>query len=345
MIIDQSRGAGLPAYFRNPNAPFDVNLGPLAPVPVRTPPLARGRQWDVSGIRLLIEHDDLSPYFQFRLRVTGGQLTPITPMLRVTVMKEMFPGLFADPFRHRVHNIAGYMDFNEGQLENGGVIDVEGIPTIVSLGTGLCRWTSREYTLPEPIDVASVAWELATSRLAPADGLRYSLHMDVWDNAGAGPVSVPLAVDRDQAAGRFAESVSRAGVKRLQIRFEAHVTHESTLAERHTPILLESMGTPLLRAVNILQPIASIYDLFSLTELQAESSDFRLNEAPGPTVVRCLAHLDVPAVIVHSPYQHIENGNAYDPATRYEFIELAVNRSFARVEARLTYHEQHRDSR
>ncbi len=345
MIIDQSRGAGPGAYFRNPNAALDVNLGPLAPVRVRTPPLSRGRQWDVSGIRLLFEHDDLSPYFQFRLRTSAAPISAITPMVRVTIMKEMFPGLFADPFRHRVHNIAGYMDFNEGRLENARVIDVEGIPTIVSLGTGRCRWISREYVPPEPIAIASAAWELASSRLAPADGLTYSVYLDVWDSAGAGPVSVALAVDRNQTSGRFAEGVARSNVARLRVRFEADVTHQSALVERHTPILLDSIGTPLLRAVNLLQPIESIYDLYSFTELQAESSDFRVSDAPGPAVVRCMAHLDVPAVIVHSPYQHVENGDLYHAATRYEFIELAVNRSFARAEARLTYHEQHRDVR
>jgi hypothetical protein len=338
MITDQSRLAGLTAYFRDPANPADVNLGPLAPVRVRTTPLAAGHQIDVSGIRLLIEHDDLSPFFRLPA-VDGGSEDPATtPLLRVTVMKEMFPGLFADPFRHRVHNIAGHVDLSEGELENGRVMDIDGIPTVVS-GAGQCRWTSRKYTWPDVSAIAAAAWELASSRLTPAGNLTYSLGLNLWDASGAALPAVSLADGVDPAVPRAAEALGIADAKAFQITFTATVRHDSALSERHTPVVLEQVGTPLLRAVNLLEPISSIYDICSLVELEAESSHFYLTQAPGPEIPRCITHLDVPAVLVSSPNQRVADGDPYDAASRYEYVEVELTRQVGRLEAKLDGHD------
>jgi hypothetical protein len=345
MITDQSRIAGINAYLRPTAQGFAVNLGPGAPQRARTAPLSRGRQLDVNGIRLLLEHDDLGSLFQYRRSQDSGILVAATPLLRVTVMKELFAGLFADPFRHRVHNVAGYLDLNEGTLEKGRVMEMDGIPTIVSMGTGTCRWVSRRFILPDPTRFAAAAWELATSRLAPANSINYSLRLDLFDDSGAGPVSRQLANAADAAAGRFVESLSTFAAKEFQIIFEAEVAQHASLAERHTPVILQSVGTPLLRAVNLLERIDSIYDLHSLTELEAESSHFRLSETPGPAITRCVAQLDLSAVLVNSPNQRIVNDDIYDPDTRYEYIEFELTRPLERCEARLVGQEQRREGR
>ena len=140
MIIDKIQLAGLEAYFKDPNNYGQINLA--GQVTSRTKPLGKGKQLEISAIELLIESDsDLTDLFNFQSN----------PLFSITVMKEMFPALFADPFRHRVHNIGGFEDFKRGTLENAKAMDIDGIPTIVSMGTGICKWTSPLYPMPEPV--------------------------------------------------------------------------------------------------------------------------------------------------------------------------------------------------
>src|SRR5688572_24002873 len=165
MITDRIQITGIGAYLQDPANPGNINLAPVAPVVIRTQPLNKGRQLEISGLQLLIDGDDLAPFFRFQF---DGSNDP-APLLQLHIMKEMFAGLFADPFRHKVHNVAGYLDFNEGTLTNGRVLDIDGVPTIVSIGKDECKWVSREYFLPDPVTIDAVAWELATSKLTPAN--------------------------------------------------------------------------------------------------------------------------------------------------------------------------------
>lgn len=329
MITDRIPLAGLDSYFRDP-ATRDVNLAVSAPA-VRTEPLGRGRQLEVSGIHLLIEHEDLRPLMRFQF---DGQSPPRpAPLFKISVVKEMFPGLFADPYGHRVHNVAGFLDFNDGTLANGRVLEVDGIPTIVSVGRGDCTWVSREYVMPEPISVAAVAWELATSKLAPPDSFHYAITIECRGEGGAAlpPIAVGNAGQMLKAAApRAAAGLDGASIKSFRVSFTARVYEDSYLTERHGPVLGENLGRPLLRAVNILEPVKSVFEVHSLAELQNLCSEFRLLDTHGPEITGLTATLDLSAVLVNSANQFIQPDNVpsnpaydiYDAASVYEFIEL-----------------------
>lgn len=94
MIIDNIQLAGLDAYFYDPNNLGQINLA--GQVTSRTKRLDKGKQLEISAIELLIESDsDLTDLFNFQSN----------PLFSITVMKEMFPALFADSFRHRVQRL------------------------------------------------------------------------------------------------------------------------------------------------------------------------------------------------------------------------------------------------
>lgn len=330
MITDRIQLAGLDAYFRDP-ATGKVNLGGITPT-VRTAPLNKGKQIEISGIQLLIEHQDLQPLFAYPSDNAG--LPTNTPLFRISVMKEMFPGLFADPFSHRVHNIAGYLDFNEGTLTNGRVMEIDGIPTIVSIGKEECLWVSREYVMPDPIAIDGMAWELATSKLTPPDSFHYKIEIAL--NGGAATIKIDNAGQMLKAVARRAiEGLNNQNINSFQITFKAKVFEDSYLRERHLPAINENIGRPLLRAINILEPVKSIYEFNSLLELQSLCSDFHLFENPGAAIPRLTATLDLNATLVNSPNQNIANNDIYNNASVFEFVELnLLTNQFMRFEAR-----------
>ena len=124
MIIDRIQLSGLDAYFQDPNNPGQINLGGQNPLTARTRTLGKGKQLEISGIELLIESsNDLTDLFNFQS----------SPLFSITVMKEMFPALFANPFKHRTHTISGFEDFKRGTFENARAMDIDGVPTIVSI--------------------------------------------------------------------------------------------------------------------------------------------------------------------------------------------------------------------
>lgn len=318
MITDKIQLAGLASYFKDPNSPGSVNL--TGPVSVRTLPLSKNKQVEINGLQLLIEGNDLSPLFQFQ---------STAPLFSISVVKEMFAGLFADPFRHRVYNIAGYLDFNEGSLQNGSVMEVDGIPTIVSSGKDECKWISRVYVLPDPVNLDSVAWELATSKLSLADSFTYKIDIECKDSGGnvLGVISSGANfINAD--IPRFKTQVVN-NVNSFQIIFRALVNQDSYITERQLPALNEKMGRPLLRAINILELLnSSVYDIYSLTELQNNCRDFKIFETSAPVVPRITATLDISAVLVKSEREDIPN-------LQYEFIELNLKtNNFTRFEAK-----------
>lgn len=317
MIIDRTGLSGPGSYFQDPASPGRINLGGQTVV-VRTPPLNKGQQLNISGLQLLMEGVDLGPLFAFQFDPQNPQ-TP-APLFGIKVNKEMFSGLFADPYAHRVHKLAGHLDFNEGTLINGTVLEVDGIPTITSTGRGDCIWTSREYELPEVASFSAIAWELATSRLTPPDSFHYRLNITSKNAAG-----VPLPpIDIDNAgqmlkadARRAIDGLNHSHVKTFQVTFTAKVFEDSYLRERHLPLLGEQVGRPLLRAVNLLQPVQSAIQFHSLSELKTLCSEFEILAAPGPAVTRVLATIDLAATIVSSPFEDVGAG-------RFEYVELAL---------------------
>jgi hypothetical protein len=326
MITDRIQLAGRDSYFQDPANPGRIDLGGIAPK-IRTDPLNKGKQLEISGIQLLIDHDNLRTLMKFQ-----------SPLFKISVMKEMFVGLFADPYSHRVHNIAGFLDFNEGTLTNGRVMEIDGIPTIVSSNKDKCVWVSKEYEMPDPISIDAVAWELATSKpkLTPPDSFHYKIKITSKDENGAGLPSIDIdnggMLKAD--AKRAIDSLNNANIKSFQITFTAKVFEDSYLTERHLPSINEKIGRPLLRAINILEPIQSIYEIHSIVELQNLCSDFHLFERSQAAIRQLTATLHLGATLVNSPNQKIVN-NIYDDLSQFEYVELKLfANQFTRFEAK-----------
>ena len=333
MIIDRVQLAGIAAYFQDPNNPGRINLA--GQVTSRTKPLSKGKQLEISAIELLIESDsDLTDLFSFQSN----------PLFSMTVMKEMFPALFADPFRHRVHNISGFEDFKRGTLENGKVMDIDGIPTIVSIGTEICKWTSALYPMSDAVTLNRASWELAASRKTPQENFRYSLKLIAFDTNQnliqtvhlTNPLDWTQPGNLDPTKPRKAENFDLQNVGFYQVEFTADVKKDASIYEKHTMLIGESIGTPLLRAVNLLEPVESIYNVYSLQELLSLSSEYHLFEFQGQPIKKMLVTLDLSAILVHSEYESIANEDPNDPQSFYEFVEIAVIADkFSNVEAKL----------
>lgn len=332
MIIDRIQLAGLDAYFRD--ATGGVNLaGQYA----RTPPLGRGKQLEISAVELLIESDDdLLDLFNLDL---DARSTPpgVQPLFSITVMKEMFPALFANPFAYRVHTIAGFDDFKRGTLENGKVMDVDGVPTIVSVGAELCKWTSPLYPMPEAVRLDFASWELAASRKTPEENFTYGLKLDAFHATQnllrtfylTNPADPARPLRIGPTGPRSFEKFDLGNISFYQLEFTADVKKDAALYEKHTTLLGESVGTPLLRAVNLLEPVESIYNIYSLRELLSLSSEYHLFESQGQPLKKMIVTLDLSATLVHSENEDLQRG-------LYESVGISVSGSnFSNVEAKL----------
>ena len=333
MIIDKIQLAGPDTYFQDLANPGQINLA--GQVTSRTKPLGKGEQLEISAIEVLIETDgDLSDLFSFQS----------SPLLSISVMKEMFPALFAEPFRNRVHNISGFEDFKRGTLQNAKVMEIDGVPTIVSVGTGICKWTSPLYPVPAPVTFNHASWELAASRKTPPENFKYSVKLSTFDAAQSpiqtlhltNPLNPAQPGELDPTRHRNAIDFDLQNVWFYQIEFSADVKKDTSIYEKHGTLIGESIGTPLLRAVNLLEAVDSIYDVHSLQELLSRSSDYHLFEFQGQPMKKMLVSLDLSATLVHSEYQTIANGDPNDPNSVYEFVEISViTDKFSNVEARL----------
>jgi hypothetical protein len=321
MIIDRVPIAGIEAYFQNPGNAGQVNLGGPNPLTARTKALGKGKQLEVSAIELLIDSSiNLIDLFNFQ----PG------PLFSITVMKEMFPALFADPFRHRSHSISGYEDFKRGTFENARAMDIDGIPTIVSVGTGITKWTSLLYEMPELVRLNHAAWELAASRKTPKENFKYSLKLSVFDANQTLVQTVDLANGLDPTQPRKVENLNLQGIGFYQVAFTADVKKDASIYEKHTTLVGESIGTPLLRAVNLLEPVESIYDIRSLQELLSLSSEYHLFESQGQALHKMLVTLVLSATLVQS-------GNEAVQSSKFEFVEIAVkSNKFSNFEGKLT---------
>lgn len=316
MIIDRIQIAGKEAYFQDSAGATNVVGANIS----RTKPLGKGKQAEVSAIEFLIESDnDLFDIFAYQN----------SPIIEITVIKEIFPTLFADPFCHRVHTIAGFEDFKRGLLENCRVLDVEGIPTIVSIGTETCKWTSQIYRMSEQISLIHASWEIAGSRQMPKENFKYSFDLEIFDVNQNSIQTISLANNFDPTKPRKKESIDVKNVSLYQIVFTADVKKDASLYEKHTTLVGDSIGTPLIRAVNLLEPVETIYKIHSLRELLSLSSEYHLFESQGQPLNKMIATVDLSATLVPSENDDTATG-------KYEFIEIAVKDNvFTNVEARL----------
>jgi hypothetical protein len=320
MIIDRVRVSGIRAYLQDPNNPGSPDLAGLNSIVARSVPLAKGQQWQIGGLSFVMESNDLAPLFD---RAREPPLGPApAPLFSVTVQKEMFPGLFADPYQHRVHNIAGFDDFKRGTFENCKAFEIDGLPTIVSIGTGACRWLSQIYELPVPASFDFAAWELAASRKTPNGSFNYSINLHWWSvgqSSSANPTTLALASSASPAGIRLARPANVANVAFYQVEFIANVRNDAAIDEKHAAILRDSVGRPLLRAVNLLEPIESANNFYTVGELLARCPGYHLFEGTGPSLKKLWACLDLSVTLVNSPNQKAGPGN-----NDYEFIEVVT---------------------
>ncbi len=319
MIIDRIPIAGPRAQLLTSGGSPDI--ASASPAVARTLPMARGQQWDVSGILLLLEG---KPDLRQHLENQGS------PLLTVQMSKELFPALFADPFAHRTHRIGGHDDFKRGTLSNCEVLEVDGAATLVSLDGQGCRWISPLFAMPTvavpPNGFSHVSWDLAATRKTPADAFTYSLAIEVFTASGS--QILPLAQSADPSAPRYAE-VDLFKVTAYRIIFEATVHGDAALHERHTPLPGRSIGRPLLRGVNVLERVESRLEIYSVTQLLQQAADYQLFEQNGGELWRIVLELPLHGTLMHSEYEDIG-------AERFEWIQVSVDTgSVAKAEARI----------
>ena len=313
MIIDQIRLSGEQAYLRDGDR-IDLT-NPIATG--STEPIGEGMILEVTGIDILLESEKLLDLYRRRP----------SQLLSVEVKKEMFPGLFADPYQHRVHTVGGFEDFKRGKLVNIRAMEVDGVPTLVSVGTDLCQWTSGIYRMPKPITLVAAAWDAAISRLTAEQAFQYTLIIVCWtqepfDDGSAQTITLTNKPDDKFSTkdGRFREGFAVDGVIAYQVFFEAEVQHDTFLHERHVGSQeIDSLGVPLLQAVHVLEQTPPAYHFHSLQELILNSADYELFNDQLMPPKRLAANLNISATL-----------------TENESITLTVHEDvFQYVEARL----------
>ncbi len=310
MITDRVPLAGKDAYLQKDGK---VNLAMTGFG--TSPKIPTGKQLEVRSLSLYGEGEDL---FDLLARKQDD------PWLQLTITKEMFPNLFADPFRNRVHTIGGADDLRRGDTDAMRTMEYQGIPTLVSLGAKECRWSSAAYRLPEPISICRVAWHLALSTRTAPDVFQYGLKLEVWspsqDPDDVHGEVVPITPDEatPSTAPRNVEVYLKKKVAAFRILFTATVKHDTTMQEFHVALgTTESIGCPLLQMVNILEPRSSQFDFASLNELLIQSSQYDLFDKSKP--VRFAASVPLGATV-----------------TEGEAVSLKVNaKRLKRLEARL----------
>ncbi|MCX6251738.1 MAG: hypothetical protein NTX61_13425 [Bacteroidetes bacterium] len=275
MLLDNIKLSGKDAYLlanRTAAGGGSINLGGANPQKGITPEIGKGEVLEISGIFLHIESGaDLLPLFSRQSN----------KLVSVDVKKEMFPELFKDPYKHRVHTISGYDDFNRGAFENLRVMEVDGYPTLVSEGTQPCKWISAIYQFPRQFTIDSAAWYIPTSKLTPKDGFSYELKMHIWNNdhiqQPASHIIVLASTGTKPDADRIKDNIQphAKNIKAYQMEFNATVNFDTYFRERQVGNNdTQSTGRPLLRAINLLEMVEPVYDFYSLEELMAASAKY-----------------------------------------------------------------------
>lgn len=332
MITDIVNLAGEQAYFKN--AAGDINI---CGTQVQSPALGKGKQMNVSGIYFALEGSDLIPLFNILEdddSGTGNMIKRANPLISITVIKEIFPKLFTDPFRTRVHTIAGFDDFRRGTFKNCDVYKINGVPTVVSIGTQGCVWKSIKYELPEDLNFAMSQWELASSRDTSESAFRYSMKLNCFDNAGNALPAIVLANNLNPVDSRVA-TIDITNVRFYELEFLADVFHDSYVSERIISAKAETIGRPLLESLHLLEPVQSKYDFYSLEEFLAECSEYNLLEMQGLPLKKLIAYLDLSSILTYSSNQDT-SANLYERIS-IEVSPLYFNYITARLDAEILF--------
>lgn len=300
MISDRSTLAGLPSYLTDQGGETD-----LASSPNRrgtTPDLGSGEGLDVRGIWMSIMAEDLGKFSARR----------DAPLLALHLRKELFPGLFADPYRSRVHTISGSDDLRRGRGEACRVLEIDGIPTLVATGPR-CTWRSMVYALPRTIALRQACWALATSRkIAPAT-LEYSIVVRTWASSPAPgtPPDREFSSSGDGLNPTVLDPLHPAGpvpCQAFQVLLDARTAQDTAFSERHGgPPDADSLGRPLLQAVRLIEDVRPPYQFHSLPELNARSSEYVFvpEGGQGPPQ-KLMLFLDLPALLLEGERLEIE---------------------------------------
>ncbi len=297
MIIDQIVLAGSAAYLKRDDVDEDdpevLNLAQGTRIGSSATP-GEGLVQEINGLNLQIERDDVMELFARQAE----------PLIAVEVWKEMFPGLFKDPYAHRVHRVAGFEDFGRGTLENLRVMEVDGVPALVSLGAGEpSRWLSPIYQMPGPLNFDAVAWDIPSAKTTTPDAFTYGLRLYVWregEDLGAAPTSVGVVKGAPPRRNRFRDNLQSklADVIAYQVEFTATVKADAFLNERHSGTAGgESLGRPLLTGVHLLEMVSSAHNYHSLQEMIEDSSDYSLFDLGNDPPRRLTCALNLTATL------------------------------------------------
>jgi hypothetical protein len=320
MIIDIINSAGGKAYLKD--SLFNLNLALEIPSRAITEIVGKGKQVNVSGIQFYIEGSDLFPLFNLLEADVSGKLSKRNqPLISISVNKEILPGLFADPFKSRIHTLGGFQDFKRGTFDNCDVYSIDNKPTIVSQGTEQCKWKSIKYELPEDITLDSAYWEIPSVKDTPASAFKYSINLYAYDSAGNainGGAATVLANDLDPTQKRIKQNIKLTNVRFYELELTADVKHDSTLTERIVIEKADTIGRPLLEGVYLIEPVKSKFDFYSLQEFLAECSEYEMFQLQGLPFKKLLATLNLSSILVQSPNENTANGE-------YEYITVEVH--------------------
>lgn len=324
MIIDIINQTGEQAYFKD--AAGNLNLAQTIPSISLTPSLGKGKQVNVSGIQFYMEGNDLLPLFSLlEADATGNLIKRADPLITISVMKEVLPGLFVDPYKSRVHTLGGFNDFKRGTFNKCDVFRVNNKPTLVSIGSEKCTWKSIKYELPEDINIDSAYWEIPSSKETPATAFTYSINLYCYDSAGnlITGAAIPLAAGLDPQKPRI-KNRNVKNVRHYEFEFTADVKHDSTLTERIVTEKEDTIGRPLLEGIYLVELVQTKFDFYSLQEFIAECSDYNLFEGQNLPIKKMMATLDLSTVLVQSPNEDLT-------ASANEFIKIEIKSAAFKV--------------
>lgn len=289
MMIDEVSLSGVSAYLRRADGAVTLQTGERG----ESVPVGKGETVEINAVDLYLEVESALDLFS-----RGDD-----PLFTFELQKEVFPNFFFDPHAHRVHQIAGFEDFNRTEKTNMTVLEIDGIPTLVSPGnTAGCAWRSARYRLPKPLLLDAVAWTLAASRGTPPDALSYRMTLTHWPPASAQlqdaqgtTVALTQGAHRPMDA-RHRELSPGTEIGGYQIEFGAEVHFDSALVERHGNLQKQSVGTPLLQGVFLVEKLEPLYAVHSLQELVNQSSSYQLLDPAAP-IQRMTARVHFPAIL------------------------------------------------
>jgi hypothetical protein len=311
MIIDQTPLAGPDAYLTTPDGRINIVEGsePIG----GSSELADGLAHQVNAIELLIEGEDLLPLYSHQSR----------PLFAIELTKEMFPGLHSDPYASRIHQIGGVETFRRGEGEGMRPMEVNEVPTLVTIGSQTAWWRSPVYRLPRAVTIADIAWDLAPSRKTHPDAFRYQVDIEYWtepDHLDSPGQQQLVVADWPPDQHRFRKQVNCEHVIAYRMTFKAAVRREAYMQELLAGIPdRDPFGIPLLQAFYLREPVPSRFAFASLLEVTAQATAYHAFEDGNGKARRLIASLPVAATLLKG-----------------ESIRLAVHdERIKRLEARL----------